>query len=344
MALLTSESADVREASGTAVSVAGLAEALSLNGVNLAVLRARRHPLGHTVGRAAFNGGVSWPQGAYDVVAGIGGDGHAAAGRAGVPFIALPKALYGAVVDHEGALTRAVLRRHAAWEARGARAAARVIVPSRFAAGFVHEHFDVAWKRIEVIPEPFAVSAWRASMPRSVREGRRVLVVAHLYARKRVRDVVAAWPAVLRARPDALLDIVGDGPELGVVRRAAGGVPGIMVHGHVARHRLPALYARADVAVSASAHETFGYAVLEALASGLPVVAADAAAVLELCDGAVEERVKVGDVDGLATSILRVLSPAVADAAAAANPLAAARCESALIGARYVQALRSVLA
>jgi glycosyltransferase involved in cell wall biosynthesis len=275
----------------------------------------------------------------YDAVLGIGGDGSAAAERLGVPFVALPKALYVEVLPHENALTRTLLRWHAHVEMSGARAAALVIAPSRFAAAVVHTRFGVPWSAIEVIPEPFAASRWRATLPETTREGRRVLLVAHLYPRKRVVDVLRAWPAVRRVHPRAVLDIAGDGPQRAALRRLAARLDGVRMLGHVGPERLRELHSQADVFVSASAHETFGYAVVEALASGLPVVAADAPAVMELCEDAVGERVAVGDVDGLARGIIAALDPNIAAAAARTNPGLASRFEVDAVGAGYVEAI-----
>ncbi|MEO8897235.1 MAG: glycosyltransferase family 4 protein [Candidatus Dormibacter sp.] len=342
-ALLTSEAADVRRGSGTAVAAANLAEALALNGVQLAIFRGRDHPLGHGVARARFNRAAWCDPSMYDAVLGIGGDGQAMAARSGLPFVALPKALYGCVMAHEGGLTRMLLRGHAALERRSAVGASLVVVPSRFAASVVHQDFGVTWSRIEVIPEPFPATRWWSAAPAAEREGRRALVVAHLYRRKRVADVIAAWPAVRRVHHHAVLDVAGDGPAGASLRRAAAGVDGVRLHGHVAPDQLRGMYARADVLVSASAHETFGYAVVEGLASGLPVVAAAAPAVVELCEGAVAEQVEVGDVAALAHAISASLDPAVAQAAAATNPELSARFESMRVGGRYLEALGALV-
>jgi glycosyltransferase involved in cell wall biosynthesis len=339
-ALLTSEAADIRRGSGTAVAAANLVEAFALNGVQLSVFRGGEHPLGHGVARARFNRTAWCDASMYDAALGIGGDGQALAACGGLPFVALPKALYGRVMAHEGGLTRMLLRRHAALERRSALGASLVVVPSRFAAVVVHDDLGVPWSRIEVISEPFPAARWRSAAPAAEREGRRALVVAHLYARKRVADVVAAWPAVRRVHRHALLDVAGDGPEGGAVRRAAAGVDGVRIHGHVAPERVRTMYARADVLVSASAHETFGYSVVEGMASGLPLVVAAAPAVAELCAGAVAEVVDVGDVAALAGAISASLDPAVGRAAAAANPGLSERFESVKVGAAYLDALR----
>ncbi len=138
-ALLTSEAADIRRGSGTAVAAANLVEAFALNGVQLAVFRGGEHPLGHGVARARFNRTAWCDASMYDAALGIGGDGQAMAARGGLPFVALPKALYSRVMAHEGGVTRMLLRGHAALERRSAVAAALVVAPSRFAAGVVHD-------------------------------------------------------------------------------------------------------------------------------------------------------------------------------------------------------------
>jgi len=69
--------------------------------------------------------------------------------------------------------------------------------------------------------------------------------------------------------------IVGDGPaERGLRARLA---TGCVFTGHLAGRELSVAYASSDVFLFPSETETFGNVTLEALASGLPVVAADAA-------------------------------------------------------------------
>lgn len=75
--------------------------------------------------------------------------------------------------------------------------------------------------------------------------------------------------------PDAVLVVAGDGPERAALRRLAarlGAADRVRLIGECAGPDVPALLAAFDVFASASREETFGLAVLEALAAGLPVL------------------------------------------------------------------------
>jgi glycosyltransferase involved in cell wall biosynthesis len=73
---------------------------------------------------------------------------------------------------------------------------------------------------------------------------------------------------------------------------------------------LPQLYSALDVFVSASHTESFGLAIAEAMASSAAVVATETEGARELITGETGLLVPVGDVDALASSILRLLTNA----------------------------------
>jgi alpha-1,6-mannosyltransferase len=80
------------------------------------------------------------------------------------------------------------------------------------------------------------------------------------------------------------LDVYGEGPHLDELIEIAVDAP-VTFHGHVAgRAELNRRIAAADIALSVCPGETFGLAVLEALASGTPVVTASVGGASELID------------------------------------------------------------
>lgn len=113
------------------------------------------------------------------------------------------------------------------------------------------------------------------------------------------------------------LDVYGTGPHRDELEELAAGSP-VTFHGHVAgRHELARRLGDADVALSVCPAETFGLAVLEALACGTPVVTAAHGGARELVDdssGAWAEP----DAESLADAVLDLASrPVVATRAAA---------------------------
>ena len=152
----------------------------------------------------------------------------------------------------------------------------------------------VPWRpagRILVLPNGVDTRRFAAGRPRE--ETRRtlgipadalvLLAVGELTPRKNPALVVAA-AARLRARGlDPFLLFAGDGAERESLQA------GIAAAGLTGRARLlgfredvPDLLAASDVLVHASRVEGFGYAVAEAMAAGLPVVATDASSLPEI--------------------------------------------------------------
>jgi len=101
------------------------------------------------------------------------------------------------------------------------------------------------------------------------------LCVSRFAREKNFPLVIEAYRAMRRLRPDIKLVLVGDGPLLGELRSAGVGcvIAGRLVNGELSAH-----YASADVFLFPSITETFGNVTLEAMASGLGVVAYDYAA------------------------------------------------------------------
>lgn len=93
---------------------------------------------------------------------------------------------------------------------------------------------------------------------------------------------ITAVKALTAAAVPVHLDVYGTGSQRSHLERAASGLP-VTFHGHLAgRAALASRIAEADVVIAPGPAETFGLTVLEALACGTPVVAADTGGAGEL--------------------------------------------------------------
>jgi phosphatidylinositol alpha 1,6-mannosyltransferase len=123
-------------------------------------------------------------------------------------------------------------------------------------------------------------------------------------------DVVLRAFAMARDQlgPGAIrLVIAGTGPEEGALRAGAG--PDVEFLGTLDRTTdLPAVYAACDIFAFASCTETLGLVVLEAMASGVPVVATPALGVAEtLSDGDNGIAVPPRDAEAMAQALVRLV-------------------------------------
>lgn len=99
----------------------------------------------------------------------------------------------------------------------------------------------------------------------------KILYVGRVSREKSLDVLAEAFRQVHARRPDARLIVVGDGPYLEEMRAATADLP-VVYTGYLQGEELTSAYAGADLFVFPSATDTFGNVVLEAQASGLPVV------------------------------------------------------------------------
>ena len=198
-----------------------------------------------------------------------------------------------------------------------------------------------------VDPAIFDRARYGETLRQELGGGRPILMhISNFRPVKRVRDVVRVFARV-RAQRDAVLVMVGDGPERQAAEeeaRTLGIAADVRFLGKI--DAVAPLLAAADVYVFPSESESFGLSALEALACGVPVVAAAVGGVPEVVrDGVTGALLPLGDVDGMAAAVLGFLDPdrwREASAAAAAD--ARARFATADVVARYERVYDEALA
>jgi glycosyltransferase involved in cell wall biosynthesis len=131
--------------------------------------------------------------------------------------------------------------------------------------------------RAHVIPPPW-IGDGTSHVPRPLDKiATNVVIIARLHPVKNLEGLLDAWQIVIRKIPDARLSIAGEGkPDYLRQLRARVARLGIQESvrftGFVRAAEKAQLLAAADLFVLPSYHENFGVVVLEALASGIPVV------------------------------------------------------------------------
>ncbi|MBD7957514.1 glycosyltransferase [Microbacterium sp. Sa4CUA7] len=197
----------------------------------------------------------------------------------------------------------------AAWDdaERTFHIARAVTTPTRRAADFLESTIDIAG----VIPVSCGIDASNYTPVLTPRESNRILYVGRLTTEKHI-DTLLHAVTKLDPELDVTVDIVGGGDQrksLDALTARLGLTDKVRFHGRVDEDELRSLYSRASVFAMPSIAELQSIATMEAMASGLPVVAADALALPHLVeDGANGWLFRPRDADDLAAKLTRVLT------------------------------------
>jgi phosphatidyl-myo-inositol alpha-mannosyltransferase len=155
----------------------------------------------------------------------------------------------------------------------------RAMAVSEPARAFVGRYFPDFPMR--VVPNGIDLSVYKPGLPpiRHLRdENLNILFVGRLEKRKGLGDLLRAYRSIVDRVPKSRLIIVGDGPLRGKIESyiSRHRLPNVVMAGYVPESVKPRYYDSADIfCAPATGAESFGIVLLEALASGLPVVATE---------------------------------------------------------------------
>lgn len=183
--------------------------------------------------------------------------------------------------------------------------------------------FDLDPTRIVAVPlgpppwveQLLAAPDANAVQPHRLPDGRPyVMCISRLYALKNHERLIRAFARVAKARhdiPHKLLIVGGDADvtaaDLATVARDAGIADRVELLGRVPQSDVAGLYAGASTIAYPSLYETFGHPVLEAFATGTPLVTSSRGATAEIAGGAAR-LVDPEDIDDIAAGLIDVLS------------------------------------
>jgi glycosyltransferase involved in cell wall biosynthesis len=191
-----------------------------------------------------------------------------------------------------------------------------IIAPSQYFKGIIsgwgipHHKIEVIYNAIDVSEYDPACSKEEARKRLGL-NGKIILTVARLTSWKGVDRVIEVLPEIRGRIDEAKLVVVGDGPELGNLKRLArelGVEKSMNFVGRVPHEEVPYYLRAADVFVLYSGYEGLPHIVLEAMATGVPVILSDKGGNREVVeDGVNGLLVPIGNQEKLKEAILRVL-------------------------------------
>ncbi len=159
---------------------------------------------------------------------------------------------------------------------------------------------------VQVIPNLVDTGSFKPS-PKKERETFHFLTVSHLVPRKNIGLLLQAFKQL--ADQKVHLTIGGDGPEkerLQKLTATLGLESQVTFLGSLSREAVRVAFQEADAFVLASQHETFGVVCIEAMASGIPIVATRCGGTEDIVNEEAGCLVAVNDLQALCESMKRV--------------------------------------
>jgi glycosyltransferase involved in cell wall biosynthesis len=230
--------------------------------------------------------------------------------------------------------------------------AERLFAVSQMLADELVSAFPEHGAKITVLPNTVPVDLFRP-VGLDARRPEELLFVGYRKAHKGIENLLRAFAIAYTSRPSLSLRLVGRTPDEDEERgwhamAAALGVGDAVTFDEAHdREGVVAAMARASLFVHPSPRETFGVVAVEALASGMPVVATDSGGVTEIL-GPEPDRlgalVPVDDPDALATAILRTLDRRASFDPAELREAVERRFGSSFVAERIILAYREAIA
>ena len=227
------------------------------------------------------------------------------------------------IVNYRGGEAEEFFSRSFRWIRPSLNKVTLIIVPSGFLAD-VFKRRDVATRIVPNIVNLERFTAGERHRHSSGDAGPKLLVTRNLEPIYDIDTALRVLQQVRKSFPEASITICGSGPErdrLVALAQALEIESAVVFTGRVDNEQIAALYQSADVMVNPSLADNMPNSVLEALASGVPVVSTEVGGVPYLVQ---HEKtallVPVSDVDAMAKAVIRVLeTPELAARLAAAG-------------------------
>jgi glycosyltransferase involved in cell wall biosynthesis len=197
----------------------------------------------------------------------------------------------------------------------------------------------------EVVPNIVDLSRFKPAPERAVGDAPHLIVTRNLEPIYDIPTAIRVLVELRRSFAHARLTVAGSGPELERLRtmaRELGVQDAVHFTGRIDNADIPALYASADCVINPSTVDNMPNSILEAFASGVPVVSTDAGGIPDMVvNGESGLLVPVRDVAAMAQGVASVLrDPALAQRLRQAGLAEAARYDWPKVRDQWLDAYR----
>lgn len=212
------------------------------------------------------------------------------------------------LVNYRGGLAGEFLA-DASWHVRRTLAIAdELVTPS----AFLQRAFAPYGLRTTIVPNIIDLSRFAPSPPRRFGDAPHLIVTRNLEPIYDIPTAIRGFAIVRERFPNARLSIAGSGPEevrLRALIRSMGLDGSVTLCGRMENAAIAGMYASADCMLNPSTVDNMPISILEAYASGVPVVSTNAGGIPDIAENGVDSLlVPVGDHVALGSQALRVLS------------------------------------
>jgi glycosyltransferase involved in cell wall biosynthesis len=209
-----------------------------------------------------------------------------------------------AIVNYRGGEAESFLLREARLILPGLARARAVVVPSGFLEG-VFANYGIA---TEIVPNIVDLDRFSPAPPRPGRT--HIVVTRNLEPIYDIPTAIRAFATIRGRYPDARLTIAGSGPlrlELEQLAQSLGVADTVRFTGRLDNEQLPDLYRSADLMLNPSTVDNMPISVLEAMASGVPIVSTNVGGVpFVVEDGSTALLVPPRNPEAMAAATLRI--------------------------------------
>ncbi len=189
-----------------------------------------------------------------------------------------------------------------------------VLTISNSSKNDIIKHYGIIKKYVKVIPAGININKFNPdNFSKEIRDkfGNKILLWSgSIVERKKLPVLLKAMPHVINEFPDTNLIIIGKGPLLSYCKQLSNSL-GIQKYisflGFVEDNELIKYYASSDIYVFTSEHEGFGIVILEAMASGIPVICTDKPPMSEIIENG-GKTFRLNDSKDLAKKIIKLLN------------------------------------